>query len=107
MNMYDTEMIATGRLFKSQHNGQQRILKHQTVRLTKMPKLNGPGLKLFVNTKRAMVGIEYAMYSAVTEREKTALIACGPANDSMPRTIEVTATNQTVLTGVLVKLFMR
>lgn len=72
-----------------------------------MPKLKGPGLKSFVNTKRAMIGIEYAMYNAVTDREKMALIACGPANDNMPRMIEMIATNQTVLTGVLVKLFMR
>jgi hypothetical protein len=47
------------------------------------------------------------MYSAVTEIEKMALIACAPANDSMPRTIAKATTNHTVLTGVLVKLFMR
>ena len=39
--------------------------------------------------------------------EKTAVIACEPANTSAPRAIELAATNQTVLTGVLVKLFMR
>ena len=72
-----------------------------------MPRLNGPGLKSFLNKKRAAIGIEYAMYSAVTEIEKTALIACGPANDNRPRMIETAATNQTVLTGVFVKLFMR
>lgn len=72
-----------------------------------MPKLNGPGLKSFLNTKRAVIGIAYAIYSAVTEIAKMALIACAPANDNIPRTTEKPATNQTVLTGVLVKLFMR
>jgi len=39
--------------------------------------------------------------------EKTAVIACGLANASAPRAMEPTATNQTVLIGVLVNLFMR
>jgi hypothetical protein len=39
--------------------------------------------------------------------EKTALIAWVPANTSAPSEIEPTAQNQTVLTGVLVNLFMR
>jgi hypothetical protein len=72
-----------------------------------MPKLNGPGLKSFLNANRAVIGIAYAIYSAVTEMEKMAFIACAPANDNKPRTIAKATTNHTVLTGVLVKRFMR
>jgi hypothetical protein len=99
-------MIATGRLLN-------HVLMFKTyqintqMRLTKMPRLNGPGLKLFLNTKRAVMGIAYATYNAVTEIAKIALIACAPANDNKPRMTEKKATNQTVLTGVLVKLFIR
>ncbi len=42
---------------------------------TNAPKLNGPGLKSLSNVKRATIGIAYATYSAMTEMEKTALIA--------------------------------
>jgi hypothetical protein len=53
------------------------------------------------------MGIAYAIYSAVTEIANMESVACGSANDKEPSTAEQKAVNQTVLTGVLVKLFMR
>jgi hypothetical protein len=77
--------------------------------LTHAPSENAPGVHplSFLQIHRAAIGIEYATYSAVIEMEKTALIAWVPAKTIEPSEIEPTAQNQTVLTGVLVNLFMR
>jgi hypothetical protein len=77
--------------------------------LTHAPSENGPGVHpfSFLQIHRAAIGIEYAMYCAIFEMEKTALTACVPAKTTAPSEIEPAAQNKTVLTGVLVKLFMR
>lgn len=76
--------------------------------LTHAPSENGPGVHpfSFLQIHRTTSGIVNATYWAVIEMEKTALIAWDPPNTSAPSEIEPAAQNQTVLTGVLVKLFM-
>lgn len=73
------------------------------------PSEKAPGVHpfSFLQIHRAAIGIEYAIYRAVIEMEKTALIACVPANTSTPSALAPVAQNHTVLTGVLVNLFMR
>jgi hypothetical protein len=52
------------------------------------------------------MGIAYAIYIAVTDMEKTALIACSPAKTRRPSASARPASNQTTLTGVCVLGFI-
>ena len=95
------------------NSGFPRVISYpdlqMTSALTHAPRENGPGVHplCFLQIHRAEIGIEYATYRAVIEMEKTALIAWVPANTNAPSEIEPNAQNQTVLTGVLVDLFMQ
>ena len=51
--------------------------------------------------------MEYATYRAMTDNEKTALIAWSPAKTRRPMISAPMASNHTVLTGVLVYVFIR
>ncbi len=71
--MNSTAISAIGKLYTSSKS--VGIRYREAKKRTKMPKLNGPGVKVFVPRYRAAMGIVYAMYSATTDSEKTALMA--------------------------------
>jgi hypothetical protein len=106
-----TETNAQSPLY--QHSSFSRVISYLKIEttgtLTHAPSENVPGAHpfSFLQIHRAAIGIEYATYRGVIEMEKTALIACVPANTNAPSKVAPIAENQTVLTGVLVNLFIR
>jgi hypothetical protein len=71
-----------------------------------MPRWNGPGLNFFPPRNLAEIGMENMTYWHATPREKTALIAVGPAKASRPKRSAPTAPSHTEFTGVLVVLLI-
>lgn len=81
-------------------------LSSKTAELTNTPSENGPGLKSFLNTNLDTMGTMYATYNAATEIANTELVAAEPNSASNPTSSANAQSNQTVLTGVPVYVFI-